>query len=270
MLLYGTAFSASFQCEKSTYIDEETICNNQALSKLDDDLSHLYSILIKDIDLKKDQLSWMNARRGCRDSVTCIKNSYINRYKELTSIKLMFDIEISEDDKSICRYFKSVYETASRQCINNAEECLDLTVGKTKEFVSGRLKTFDLARDWRWKKRSVNFTDSKIEAVYYFYEKFNGDRQWRTIETWVVPSEKFGKLKYYDMDNLPEFGFKIANTFVMLYSWENRHYSAVGHYNIKSEYGGYYKTQGIKYLEVKRVYSNAKPESSCIFGYKVE
>ena len=260
------ANAASFDCGKASTSDEIAICGNGSLSDLDIALSSLYMELIHLVDLKKDQVEWIKLRRLCEGGVDCLHFRYTYRIEELKSIKELFNVNTPNEDLKECNYFGEIYKKAKRVCINNAEACLDLQIGNSQEFKKGKVQAFQLTRDWLATKKSVNISAEDGKLRYYFYSRFNGDSHWRTIETWVESLEEYNLSRSDQYNEAPDTGYKIADTHVMPYQFNGKLYSAVGHYRIEREYGGYYKTRGLKYLEIKRVYSKREPKSVCIFG----
>jgi uncharacterized protein len=81
------ALAAGFDCAKAATKVEKLICNDPALSQLDDQLSQKYietqaSSSDKDA-VKKQQLDWLkNARNAC-ESVDCLKTAYADRLAQL-------------------------------------------------------------------------------------------------------------------------------------------------------------------------------------------
>ena len=81
-------FTPSFDCEKSKNGQDRLICSNRELSKLDVQLSALYSkAMAKTTDkaaLKKDQLNWYkNTRNTCSDAA-CLSAAYESRIIEIS------------------------------------------------------------------------------------------------------------------------------------------------------------------------------------------
>lgn len=81
-------FTPSFDCEKSKNGQDRLICSNRELSKLDVQLSALYSkAMAKTTDkaaLKKDQLNWYkNTRNTCSDAA-CLSAAYGSRIIEIS------------------------------------------------------------------------------------------------------------------------------------------------------------------------------------------
>lgn len=253
--------AASFDCADSKYPDEVAVCNDEVLSRLDVKLSELYKGLENRINIKSDQVAWIKEKRKCFGDVECLQQHYALRIRVLRGLS-----ELSDVDLEVCGYFKKVFNDAKKVCISNAEECLDLQVGNSAEFKNGVVKAYPMLRNPLVGKNSVVFSDDNGESKYLFYEKFNGMKTMNTTETWIVPIDKLELVSGREHSNLQEVGYKVADSLVMLYKIFERHYSAVGGYKIKREYGGGYKTKGMDFLEIKKVYTNREPESICVFG----
>ena len=78
------ATSASFDCTKSTTLNEKRICSNPTLSKLDEDMAILYKKLVSKMGnaLKSQQVQWIKTQRSCRDEA-CLIAVYEKRIDEL-------------------------------------------------------------------------------------------------------------------------------------------------------------------------------------------
>jgi len=83
--------AASFDCTKAGTSVEKLICNNETISKQDEDLAKTYKNALdsttKKDELKKQQIAWLKIRNVCKDE-TCVTQSYQNRILELSSQEL--------------------------------------------------------------------------------------------------------------------------------------------------------------------------------------
>jgi len=88
-LLVALAHAASFDCHKAQTNIEKLVCDDQELSKLDDDLGVAYRKAKENSqsksDITLDQHRWLRGLNNCRDRY-CIKNSYEARLKALQSM----------------------------------------------------------------------------------------------------------------------------------------------------------------------------------------
>lgn len=80
--------AVSFDCMKAQSTVEHTICNNPALSKLDDELSDLYS-KAQDIDednelLQREQINWLDHYRNICKDTACLEHAYKERINVLS------------------------------------------------------------------------------------------------------------------------------------------------------------------------------------------
>jgi uncharacterized protein YecT (DUF1311 family) len=75
----SSAQAASFDCAKAQSKVEHLICDNPEISKLDDELSATYKVVLQDEKLaganRQTQKLWMKERNGCSDA-TCVKAAY--------------------------------------------------------------------------------------------------------------------------------------------------------------------------------------------------
>lgn len=107
VLLPVAAFSASFDCRKSSTEVEKKICAHSELSKLDDRLSAIYDYAMshtihadgKSI-LRKEQREWLSMDRDRCADVGCITNSYHRRINELESSLLDMSATSTNDRKN--------------------------------------------------------------------------------------------------------------------------------------------------------------------------
>jgi len=86
------AAQPSFKCGKGMHEAEELICQDAGLAKLDNDLSRLYSTLMKRLPaseqkhLRAEQSGWVKGRNDCwkaADPKACIRGEYATRINEL-------------------------------------------------------------------------------------------------------------------------------------------------------------------------------------------
>ena len=83
-----TSFAASFDCNKASMPSEKMVCNNPALSKLDDQMFAAYSKAKSEStnpdSLKNEQISWIKEVRACGNDETCISSLYLKRISQLS------------------------------------------------------------------------------------------------------------------------------------------------------------------------------------------
>lgn len=85
----GVVDGASYNCYRATTSVEKTICANEVLSKLDEQVAKAYksAILMSDNPgrIKSQQQEWLsNVRNQCKNE-TCLKDAYENRLAQLTA-----------------------------------------------------------------------------------------------------------------------------------------------------------------------------------------
>jgi uncharacterized protein len=90
LVIYSSAFAASFDCSKASNTIEKTICSDSEMSELDEKLSILYKqSLISRPDLKSEQIQWIRETRQCEKSseiLDCVKTSYENRIEYIKTL----------------------------------------------------------------------------------------------------------------------------------------------------------------------------------------
>lgn len=86
MFMVAGVHAASFDCIKAKNNVEHLICDNQEISKLDDELSASYVSGLQNESqaeaIKRDQRQWIKVRNNCL-SADCLVLSYQNRISEL-------------------------------------------------------------------------------------------------------------------------------------------------------------------------------------------
>lgn len=80
------AFGASFNCAKSFVKIEKLICENSEISKLDEELAHVYATLKKKekSSLVDDQRRWLKDIRNSCNEESCVLNAYKMRINDLS------------------------------------------------------------------------------------------------------------------------------------------------------------------------------------------
>ena len=80
---WTAATAASFDCAKAATYVETAICDNQDLSRLDEDAAHLFAEAIKrnvgtEAELRENQKAWLKKRNQC-GTEDCILSTYLDR-----------------------------------------------------------------------------------------------------------------------------------------------------------------------------------------------
>ena len=88
-VLSGTQ-AASFDCAKAQSKVEHLVCDNQEISKLDEELSAAYKVAAQDkqraASVKQAQKKWLRERNNCADAA-CVKRAYEMRLSALSGEK---------------------------------------------------------------------------------------------------------------------------------------------------------------------------------------
>lgn len=96
LVLPFSAEAASFDCAKASTKVEHLICDDQELSKLDEELAQSYKAALQDHTqadtIRYQQKIWMKVRNACAD-MTCLRNAYSGR---LTSLRVTPNLEYDE------------------------------------------------------------------------------------------------------------------------------------------------------------------------------
>jgi len=77
----GDVRAASFDCGNASSPSEKTICVNQRLSLIDDDIARAYAQrLARDPGVRQIQRGWLRARdQGCAEDAACLRNMMISQ-----------------------------------------------------------------------------------------------------------------------------------------------------------------------------------------------
>lgn len=79
----STCYAASFNCTASTTVVERRVCENPALSSLDDRLAVVYAAALKEgLEDKRGQRLWLKERNACTEDA-CIQRLYESRIEQL-------------------------------------------------------------------------------------------------------------------------------------------------------------------------------------------
>jgi uncharacterized protein len=86
------AAAQEFDCRKAEYTSERTICRSDDLSALDEQMSGLYSELMRAYsskwqrnDLKGYQRQFLEARDSCGHDTQCLRGAYLDQISVLGS-----------------------------------------------------------------------------------------------------------------------------------------------------------------------------------------
>src|SRR5262249_7653019 len=88
-LVRSATYAQSFNCRFARPADEVLICQDDALSALDERMSNTYSRLrnrlygLERRTLQTEQANWLRMRRDCGRDEVCIEDSYRQRIREL-------------------------------------------------------------------------------------------------------------------------------------------------------------------------------------------
>jgi uncharacterized protein len=116
LLLVLPIQAASFDCAKAQSKVEKLICDNQEISKLDEEIASLYSEVFKkfpdEFALKSRQREWLKARNLCGDA-PCLHRYYQGRIAELKEANVFKNEEryallMSKDDE-LCTHMLQVF-----------------------------------------------------------------------------------------------------------------------------------------------------------------
>jgi uncharacterized protein len=114
--------AASFDCAKASTKVEHMICDNQDISKLDEELAQSYKTTLQNQSniesIKQAQKQWMKERNAC-DFVDCIKSKYKLRLSILKNMSAN-PLELTNKDRNISSAL--TYEIVNRKNLNESTE----------------------------------------------------------------------------------------------------------------------------------------------------
>nr|WP_314103580.1 lysozyme inhibitor LprI family protein [Acinetobacter lwoffii] len=88
-LLVGSAYAASFDCQKAETVTEKAICEHRLLNDADVKMSTSYHILRRMVPMgtrsviQRDQVKWLQFRDRCQESVSCLSQVYNMRQQQI-------------------------------------------------------------------------------------------------------------------------------------------------------------------------------------------
>ncbi|HHN4449708.1 TPA: lysozyme inhibitor LprI family protein [Klebsiella michiganensis] len=92
-VLYPIAgYSASFDCQKATQVDEKAICANRSLNDMDVVMATKYQFLRGLFpmgtrgEMMDAQKTWLHSRQKCGSDSRCLTKSYEDRLQQLDEI----------------------------------------------------------------------------------------------------------------------------------------------------------------------------------------
>lgn len=89
-IMATSAQAQSFNCNTARRADEQAICDNSELSRLDRQLNRIYRNALREVGnpsrLLRRQRDWLADRRSCGWSESCIRRAYTSRIGELQRI----------------------------------------------------------------------------------------------------------------------------------------------------------------------------------------
>jgi uncharacterized protein len=90
------SFAASFDCNQAKTPVEKTICNNEKISQLDEELAVIFKEAVKREaqTIKEQQRNWIKVRNSCKGE-NCVHEAYKNRISELNEFVRSFDKEMN-------------------------------------------------------------------------------------------------------------------------------------------------------------------------------
>lgn len=127
--------AASFDCAKAVASIEKSICSDQELAILDDNLSSLYGFVLKESDeslanaIRKEQRLWLKQDRDICQNKTCISNAYRHRIEYLGNIESVRRNDSLQEKNLVPGRFPNDRVEFLRMLKLEAEEREDYTCG---------------------------------------------------------------------------------------------------------------------------------------------
>ena len=89
VLFSGSAFAASFDCQKAQTLTEHAICEHRLINDADVKMATTYNIIRRLVPMgtrgaiQDQQVKWLALRNECRDNVHCLGDVYKMRQQQL-------------------------------------------------------------------------------------------------------------------------------------------------------------------------------------------
>jgi len=133
LLFTGSAYAASFDCAKAKTKNEQWICANETISKLDESINVQYQKLLKlyvqNRPIRQWQMEWLKSDElKCKDS-DCLEKAYKKRFSELKSAN-----NAEPDTKG---YTGSYIRVINGKTDPNRAELLIIGLSGRRVFISG-------------------------------------------------------------------------------------------------------------------------------------
>ena len=157
------AYAASFDCKKAEMPIEKTICSDESLSALDDELANAYAralvVANNQEALKREQRAWVKKQRNSGANVKELSSIYLNRIAELNKDALgrnerervSGDEEPLADWLAVCKRYQAVQvpagDIASSKVAASLSQCnsyrLYYGIDQGRDPVRARLCAYD-------------------------------------------------------------------------------------------------------------------------------
>jgi len=179
LFISSNLYAASFNCKKAGTFIEHTICGDDKLSQLDEDLSAAYKQARKDGDknqIRKEQREWIKKERNKCQSITCLRGSYTSRISELSSVESGQDIinaSVKADE-----YYE---EPDTRITLVDRNE-LNRVLTRPSKYI-GKIIRFKDKVDWDYVTEFQMLNDGTKNYKFYQIYKMNmKGANWSSIE----------------------------------------------------------------------------------------
>ena len=165
LLISSNLYAASFNCKKAGTFIEHTICGDDKLSQLDEDLSAAYKQARKDGDknqIRKEQREWIKKERNKCKSITCLRGSYTNRISELSSYESEEDI-INASVKADEYYEESVPESKGYNSYSKNKQVLPFEINHNFTTIT----SFSGVTNKNQTRYKIDYRDGLVKYIKY-------------------------------------------------------------------------------------------------------
>src|SRR5262245_39763608 len=102
LIIGSTAADAASFCQEARHADERTVCRTPGMVRVDRNMNREYQHLMSELGffgrarLRASQRQWLDERRACGNSPTCVRLAYRERMQTFRSIAIRRGIALDE------------------------------------------------------------------------------------------------------------------------------------------------------------------------------
>ena len=232
LLISSNLYSASFNCKKAGTFIEHTICGDDELSQLDEDLSAAYKQARENgnkSQIKKEQIAWIKKERNKCQSIACLRDSYTSRIGELSPEEEIYFSPKADE------YFEEAEESSFNEEFNFIKK---FSMYGTKASVSYdyNIKIDDITMTINKKLIPDSYSYAKLEDEIYTLNVNNIMEL--SINTPVKANSTIDGTKYYtDIYSLTISTFLFKPKYIKLHRlYQSSHSNNIVNQNLEKQF----------------------------------